>query len=216
VMQRPITGIGSRAFSAVYLLFLNLLIGLLAALIFPLPPAGHYTLIPVDSPFFVTAEGSRGELAGNCDRTSVALPPESAPLLEDDGDLSARVVLRLVHLEAREVDPCFQVDYRIARLTVALAARGESVLCAPHVAATYTVLGLHPDRVWPAIVARRKAQLGADYSTFYDRNGNWKSDPVMLRWNDPLSSPKKPVRSVERQHQEGRRRLRDFFGEKSA
>ncbi len=79
--------------------------------------------------------------------------------------LSARVVARLAQAEACELNPHYRDDLMIARLTVAYAASGEAVECSPHVLASYMVLGLHPEKVWPAIQARRKAlgplQLGA-------------------------------------------------------
>jgi hypothetical protein len=71
--------------------------------------------------------------------------------------LSRRIALRLAQAEACEYDPHCRDDLRIARLTVIHAARGDAVLCSPHVLATYEVLGLHPDHVWPAILARRQA-----------------------------------------------------------
>src|ERR1700728_5278991 len=76
------------------------------------------------------------------------------------GHLSRRIIARLVQAEERELDPHFRDDLRIARLTVAYAAHGEAVLCAPNVLASYMALGLHPEKVWPAIQARRKALLG--------------------------------------------------------
>lgn len=71
--------------------------------------------------------------------------------------LAHRVLARLAEAEARETDPWSRDDLRIARLTVAYAASGEAVLCSPDVLASYAVLGLHPSKVWPAILARRKA-----------------------------------------------------------
>jgi len=64
---------------------------------------------------------------------------------------------RLVQAEACEPDPHYRDDLRIARLIVHYAATGEAALCSPHVLASYMVLGLHPDKVWPAIEARRNA-----------------------------------------------------------
>ena len=92
---------------------------------------------------------------------------------------SGRVLSRLEDAEAHELNPHFRDDYRIAWITVLNAARG---VAEPHVAATYAVLGLHPSKVWPAIIARRKAQLGALYEGFYG---------VGL-------PPKKPCRSEKR------------------
>ncbi|HZW05351.1 MAG TPA: hypothetical protein VFF58_00455 [Candidatus Nitrosotalea sp.] len=71
--------------------------------------------------------------------------------------LSGRVVTRLAQAEACELNPHYCDDLRIARLTVHYAASGEAVLCAPHVLASYIVLGLHPEKVWPAVLARRTA-----------------------------------------------------------
>lgn len=84
---------------------------------------------------------------------------------------------RLVQAEACEPGPHFRDDLRIARLIVHYAATGEAVLCSPHVLATYMVLGLHPEKVWPAIQARRNA-LGL----------------IEGRAAPPV--PKKPARSV--------------------
>ncbi len=71
--------------------------------------------------------------------------------------LSQRILSRLLDAEAQEKHAWFVDDLRIARLTVAHAARGDAVFCSPHVLASYTVLGLHPEKVWPAIRARRNA-----------------------------------------------------------
>ena len=71
--------------------------------------------------------------------------------------LSRRILSRLAQAEAREPDPWLSDDLEVARLTVLYAASGEAVCCSPQVLASYEVLGLHPDKVWPAIEARRKA-----------------------------------------------------------
>lgn len=91
--------------------------------------------------------------------------------------LSDRVLAHLEDAEAHEPNPHFRDDLRISWITVLNAARGAAE---PHVAATYAVLGLHPSKVWPAIVARRKAQLGTLYEDFFG---------VSL-------PPKKPAQSV--------------------
>jgi hypothetical protein len=96
--------------------------------------------------------------------------------------LAVRILSRLELAEWYEPNPHFQDDYRIAWITVLRADRGEAI---PHVSATFTVLGLHPEKVWPAIVARRLAQLGSLdlYEKFYG--------PLELE-----TVPKKPSRSV--------------------
>ncbi len=91
--------------------------------------------------------------------------------------LAERVLARLAQAEASEPNAHYRDDLRIARLTVSYAASGEAVLCSPHVLASYAVLGLHPEKVWPAILARRNA-LG------------WPDKEVR-------GAPKKPPRSVE-------------------
>lgn len=68
-----------------------------------------------------------------------------------------RVLHRLETAERRESDPWLRDDIRIAWITTLYASQGNSQ---PHIDATYRVLGVHPDNVWPAICARRAALLG--------------------------------------------------------
>jgi hypothetical protein len=68
-----------------------------------------------------------------------------------------RILSRLSAAEAQEIDPWLRDDLQIARLILAHASRGDAVCCSPHVLATYEVLGLHPEKVWPKILERRKA-----------------------------------------------------------
>ena len=75
-----------------------------------------------------------------------------------------RILFRLESAERREADPWLRDDYRIAWITVLYADRGFGE---PHVAASYAVLGLHPGKVWPAIVERRRAALGSLYEEFF-------------------------------------------------
>lgn len=81
-----------------------------------------------------------------------ALPP-GAPRV----DLAERVLVCLEAAERKEFDPWLRDDIRIAWITTLYASRGNPQ---PHVDATYRVLGLRPDKVWPAICARRAALLG--------------------------------------------------------
>jgi len=107
--------------------------------------------------------------------------------------LSRRILARLLDAESEELNPDYRTDYRLARVTVAYAASGEYELCGPYVAASYMLLGLHPDKVWPEIVARRKAQLAGDYSIWYDEADNLRlgMGPAFVCG----ASPKKPVHS---------------------
>jgi hypothetical protein len=85
------------------------------------------------------------------------IPPFVSPPIPA---FSGRILCRLAEAIADEPDPWVRDDLKIARLTVLHAARGDAVSCAPHVLAAYEVLGLHPEKVWPAIQARRLALLG--------------------------------------------------------
>ena len=102
-----------------------------------------------------------------------------------------RILKRLFAAEVRESSPHLQADYRIAWITVLYAAQEIS---APQVSASLAVLGLHPDKVWPAILARRRALLGREYPLFYDAAGNWKPEALDDPWCG--ESPRKPVQSV--------------------
>jgi hypothetical protein len=123
---------------------------------------------------------------------AAALPPESEPgnLQSEERRAPAQVteaVLQyLESAEQQEHDAWLRDDIRIAWITTLRASRGEPF---PHVSATYTVLGVHPDQVWPRIEARRRAMLGADYDKFFGGN----------------SSPRKPVQSVKLAQAEVRR-----------
>lgn len=107
-------------------------------------------------------------------------------------ELSGRIMKRLEDAERAEINPHFCDDYRIAWITTLYAARGEAI---PQVRATYTVLGIHPDSVFVAMSARRKAKLGREYDKFYDVNGVLISD-LQCECERELPSPKKPVQSV--------------------
>jgi len=133
-----------------------------AALLAALSPLPSHSALPVD-----------------CVITSAALPPRSAAL-----NLTSRVVLRLEQAEARETNPHFQTDYRISRLLVIFAFRGNA---APLVEASQIVLGTHPDQVFAKLTAQRQEKLGAEYPDWYDANGNLKPE---------FFSVKKPPQSV--------------------
>jgi hypothetical protein len=141
-------------------LLLFLITSLLAWIIFPLPTVVDILTIPPN--FFPPSGGGI---------TQSAFPQERSL------ELTARVLMRLEESEAHEVDPHLRDDIRIAWITVLHAARG---LREPHVAATYAVLGMHPDKVWSAIEQRRRIALGRDYEKFFG------------------VAPKKPARSERR------------------
>jgi hypothetical protein len=132
----------------------------------------------------------RGEVLGQV----VAFPAsaDGAALTEEQPEVSFsdRLVARLLKAETHEPDAWFRDDYRIARVTVGLARKDSPI---PHIEATYCVLGLHPDNVWPAIIARRKAQLGSMYLDFYDENDLWRVEDLSL-----LTLPAKKAVQSER------------------
>ena len=100
---------------------------------------------------------------------------------------AGRVMRYLEQAELSEDAYGFESDIRQAWITVSLAARGE---CGPFVQASYRLHGLHPDKVWPAIMAQRRATLGKEFSDWYDAAGNLKPD---IPGKKPI-----PVREAER------------------
>lgn len=108
--------------------------------------------------------------------------------------LSARVLLRLEQGEAREPNVHYRDDIRIAWLTCLYAYRSEPM---PFVRATYTVLGVHPDEVFPHIQAQRRAKLAGEYAHFYDAEGTLIAKP---------SAPAKPTHSVSLEEERRRRK----------
>lgn len=90
-----------------------------------------------------------------------------------------RVLLRLEEAEKEESNPHLRDDLRVAWVTCLYAARNEPT---PHVRASLSVLGLHPDQVWPKILANRKAKLGNEFSRWYEADGS------------PLAEKKPPTR----------------------
>lgn len=139
-------------------------------------------------------------------------------LLDPGKELSKvnRVLAELVRASAHEANPHFRDDYQITWIAIYTAdVKGEfdngwDAL----VAASGVVIGRHPDLVWPSIVARRKADLGQEYSKWYDENdlpllperglGGSHSPAESARNHFSLSAniPKKPSISVTRTRKE--------------
>lgn len=135
-------------------------------------------VFPLSGP--MAAYSFRAEVLGH---VVFAAPADGAAPQENSVEFTDRCLARLVEAEEREPDAWLRDDYRIARVTLGFARRGSPL---SHVEATYAVLGVHPDQVWPRIVARRHAMLGAaDYEAFYGEAVYGGG-----------SSPKKPVQSV--------------------
>jgi len=87
--------------------------------------------------------------------TALALPPGAH--VQDT--LAERVLSRLEQFEKQEIDSWQRDDIRIAWIATLYASQGNPQ---PIIDATYRVHGLHPDKVWPAICARRAALLGRE------------------------------------------------------
>lgn len=129
-------------------------------------------------------------------------------LLQEDVELPApdiqRVIAQLIQAEAHEPNLHFKADYR--QTMIAMCAvdvrRDVSTGLAALVAASYHMYGKHPDKLWPAIVARRKADLGKEYSRWYDENDNLipqagERTEEIAKLPGSLPSPRKPVQSVK-------------------
>ena len=172
-----------------------------------------WLLIFAAFPLSVTAAQLSFNLEVRRHTLPAALPP-GAPRV----DLAERVLIRLEAAERKESDPWLRDDIRIAWITTLYASHGNSQ---PHVDATYRVLGLHPDKVWPAICARRAALIGKDIlwrtsvnsadrsviatATTPEDSRNPQTAPISMGdVNAPTiatsgtSSPKKPCASVDR------------------
>ena len=99
--------------------------------------------------------------------------PCSRPHLDAAPALSDRILDRLDEAERAEPDIHLRTDYRQAWVCVRLASRGEAQ---PFVESSYRIYGMHPDKVWPHILATRKAKLGEEFRNWHDAAGNRKPD----------------------------------------
>jgi hypothetical protein len=99
-----------------------------------------------------------------------SLPLEWLLARTGEPSFTDRILACLIQAEAHENDPWLRDDIRQSFITLSLAENGDPQ---PFVSASYRMYGLHPDKLWPAIIARREALLGREYN-----------------------SPKKPVQSV--------------------
>src|SRR5215471_16138712 len=102
------------------------------------------------------------------------LPVATAPLVDRLADALReawfqRISDQIMNAEIAEQNPHWKDDYRQARVIIALCRANDP---APLVTSSYRMYGVHPDLVFVAITAIRKAKLGDEYSDFYDENGN--------------------------------------------
>jgi len=86
---------------------------------------------------------------------------------------ACRILDRLEEAERTEPDIHLRSDIRQAFICVSLASRGEAQ---PFVESSYRLYGKHPDKVWPHILATRKAKLGEEFSDWFDAAGNLRPD----------------------------------------
>ena len=128
--------------------------------------------------------------------------------------LADRVLARLIQSEAHEACPHFRDDYRQTFIALSLVLKSSSDALrtpagstplkqheadqsywTPHslpmyfIEASYRMYGLHPDKVYPAILARRQAMLGPSGESA-------PQNPVAPALPGPIS-PKKAVQSVK-------------------
>jgi|GEM_PF-5394123 len=99
--------------------------------------------------------------------------PRSGPHPAAASALIDRVLDRLWGAEQAESDIHRRSDYRQAFICVSLAGRGEGE---PFVTSSYRIFGIHPDNVWPHILATRKAKLGKEFLDWFDAAGNLRPD----------------------------------------
>lgn len=99
--------------------------------------------------------------------------PCSGPHLDAASALIDRVLDRIWEGEQEEADVHLRSDYRQAWICVSLCSRGETQ---PFVESSYRLYGIHPDKVWPHILATRKAKLGEEFIDWFDAAGNLRPD----------------------------------------
>jgi hypothetical protein len=111
---------------------------------------------------------------------TVALPRKPSPFAlewllapKDKITLVERIMARLIQAEAHETDIWYRQDYRQAFICVSLASKGNTE---PFMVSSYQVYGLHPDKVWPAILHNRQARLAKEFPDWYDAAGNMRPD----------------------------------------
>jgi len=86
---------------------------------------------------------------------------------------ACRILDWLQTAELSEPDIWFRQDYRQAFITVSLASKGNTE---PFLSASYAVYGIAPEKVWPRIMAGRKARLGKEFADWFDAAGILKPD----------------------------------------
>lgn len=105
-----------------------------------------------------------------------------------------RIMARLIQLEAHEPDVWLRDDYRQSFITLHLALEGNPQ---PFVSASYQMYGVHPDKLYPAIVARRKALLGPLYEEITKEEANEHFTQEQLLSTLQSGQADVPVRKVE-------------------
>lgn len=126
------------------------------------------------------------------------------------GSPADRVLARLIQQEAHERKVGhvhFAEDLRQAQIAILRWQRGDFPTFAEcFVSASYTVFSCHPDRLFEKMVARRRSQLGAEYSRWYDERGNLCPDLFVVHSFGVGLSPKKPAQSDQSLRSGGERK----------
>jgi hypothetical protein len=192
--QRPITGIVSGIFRSILSLLLLPSTCLTAVTFLPERAPTMHILADCDRKFYPefvknprTPESSL-ETDIPCQSLLLlepkALPPAALDFLlepkKDQADPFVRALAGLIQCEAhanKEQDLEWSQDCRQAWIALYKITKGEfSTFRAANVSTCYQIYGKHPDELPAAITAKRKAQLGAQYSLWYDANGNLRPD----------------------------------------
>lgn len=125
-----------------------------------------------------------------CVRNVERFPPER-PIVEQEQCLADRVLVRVEESEKREIDSWLRDDLRQSWISLSTFWHGKfPTFWDAFMDASYRMYGLHPDQVWPSIVAKRRAKLGPLYSVLYDENDLPRTEDLSVG-----PPPKKPVRS---------------------
>jgi len=162
------------------------IVGLLAALLFPLPPyCRQNEQLPLFPDFVKNLITDSDPLADDG-----SFPPQKN---QEPKDLrAAHVVGRVLHYlyaaEEKEADPHYRSDLRIAWCLTLYCHREDPE---PMLLAWRAVLNCRPEEVWPRILANRQRRLGSEFADWYTADGTLKPETVF-----GASSPKKPVQSV--------------------
>jgi hypothetical protein len=137
-------------------------------------------------PLSVTTAAYSLQVEVLCARTYERFPPERHIA---EQDLPGRILVRVEESEKRESDPWLRDDLRQSWISLSTYWRGQfPTFWEAFVDASYRMYGLHPDAVWPSIMAKRQAKLGSLYSVVHQPN-----DLSQVEDSSVGLPPKKPM-----------------------